>query len=140
MERGSDLVAPIRGVLRFLGPAVLADPRHFRVEVWTMAYNYFMVAELWLSMLLILLIGPNLISQDLRFNALPLYLSRPLRRIDYFVGKLGAIGGLLGMGIVAPAVVAYILGLLFSLDITIIRDTVSILFGTIAYGPLIVLS
>ena len=63
--------------------------------------------------------GPNLISQDLRYNALPLYFSRPLRRIDYFVGKLGVIVALLGMVIIVPAVVAYVLGLLFSLDITI---------------------
>lgn len=140
IERGSDLVAPIRGVLRFLGPEVLADPRHFRVEIWTLAYTYFMGAELWLSMVLILLAGPNLISQDLRFNALPLYLSRPLRRIDYFLGKLGVIGILLGMVIVAPAVVAYVLGMAFSLDVTIIRDTFPVLVGTIAYGLLVVAS
>ena len=42
--------------------------------------------------LLVLLVGPSLISQDLRFNAIPLYFSRPLRRFDYFVGKLGVIG------------------------------------------------
>jgi ABC-2 type transport system permease protein len=140
IERGSNLVAPILPLLGFLNKEVLADPKHFRVEIWTLAYTYFMRVELWISMLLILLVGPNLISRDLRFNALPLYFSRPLRRFDYFLGKLGVIGALLGMVIVAPAVIAYILGMLFSLDITIIRDTFPILLATIAYGLLVVVS
>ena len=79
--------------LRLFGPDGAWPTRDsFRVEVWTIGYTYFMDVELLLSMVLILLAGPNLISQDLRFNAMPLYFSRPLRRIDYFLGKLGVIG------------------------------------------------
>ncbi len=136
IERKADLVSGLTKVLTFLGP----DPRMFRVAVWTLGYTYFMEAQLWVSMVLVLLVGPNLISQDLRFNALPLYFSRPLRRIDYFVGKLGVIGGFLGMVMVAPAVIAYVLGMLFSLDFTIIADTLPILIGAILYGLLIVVS
>ena len=80
-----------------LGPEILADPKAYRVEVWTLAYHYFLLTELRFSMILVLLVGPNLISQDLRFNALPLYFSRPLRRIDYFLGKLGVIVVFLGL-------------------------------------------
>jgi len=140
IERKSDLVAGLAPALRILGPEGIADPRQFRVQIWTLAYTYFMDAELWISMVLILLVGPDLISQDLRFNALPLYFSRPLQRRDYFLGKLGVIGALLGMVTVGPAVIAYILGMLFSLDFTIIRDTFSILLGTIAYGLLVLVS
>src|SRR3984893_3901645 len=91
-------------------------------------------------MFLILLVGPSLISQDLRFNALPLYFSRPLRRIDYFLGKLGVIVSFLGMVMIVPSVVAYILGLLFSLDISILRDTFGILLASITYGLIISVS
>jgi ABC-2 type transport system permease protein len=91
-------------------------------------------------MVLVLLVGPTLISQDLRYNALPLYMSRPLRRIDYFVGKLGVIVSLLGMVIILPALLAYMLGLLFSLDITILRDTFRILIGSVVYGLVIAVS
>jgi ABC-2 type transport system permease protein len=76
----------------------------------------------------------------LRFNALPLYFSRPLRRIDYFFGKLGIIVAFLGMVMIVPAIVAYILGLLFSLDITIIPDTIGILISSVAYGLIISVS
>ena len=74
-------------------------------------------------MILVLLVGPGLISQDLRFNALPLYFSRPLRRFDYFLGKLGVIGFFLGAVAIVPAVVAYVLGVVFSLDLGVVRDT-----------------
>ncbi|MGD0390964.1 MAG: ABC transporter permease subunit, partial [Tepidisphaeraceae bacterium] len=87
-----------------------------------------------------LLVGPNLISQDLRFNALPLYFSRPLRRIDYFLGKLGVILAFLAMVVILPSIVAYILGLMFSLDITIVRDTFGILLASVAYGLVIAFS
>jgi ABC-2 type transport system permease protein len=141
IERKNDLVAPIAqflSTMRILGPSVVADPRHYRLEVWTLCYNYFFSTELTLSMILIVLVGPSLISQDLRFNALPLYLSRPLRRIDYLLGKLGVIGAFLGLAIIVPCLLTYGLGLLFSLDVTIVRDTYRLLFASVAYGLVII--
>ena len=140
LERQSDLIAAVRPLLGFLDPAMLADPREYRVEFWTLCYNTFLRFELWFSMILIVMVGPNLISQDLRYNALPLYFSRPLRRIDYFLGKLGVILAFLSMVIIVPSIIAYVLGLLFSLDLTILRDTFGLLLATIAYGLVIALS
>jgi ABC-2 type transport system permease protein len=140
LERQSELIASIRPVLAFLGQPILAEPRDYRVAIWTLSYSYFLTIELWFSMLLILSVGPNLISQDLRYNALPLYFSRPLRRIDYFLGKLGVIAAFLGMVIIVPSIVAYGLGMLFSLDITILRDTFGILLASVCYGLVIALS
>lgn len=140
LERKSDLVTPYLQFFVFLGRPVVADPRHYRVEIWTICYDYFLLTELRFSMLLVLLVGPNLVSQDLRFNALPLYLSRPLRRIDYFAGKLGVIVTFLGLVVILPSVIAYALGLLFSLDLTIIRDTYRILLASLAYGVIVAVS
>jgi ABC-2 type transport system permease protein len=141
VERQSDLITSILPFISsFLDKPILAGPREFRVEVWTLCYSYFLLAELRFSMLLILMIGPNLISQDLRYNALPLYFSRPLRRIDYFMGKLGVIVAFLGMVVIVPSIVAYVLGMLFSLDVTILRDTFGILLASVCYGLVIALS
>jgi ABC-2 type transport system permease protein len=139
-ERGSSLIAFLSPMLEFLGLSALADPRQFRVEVWTICFSYFLDAELIASMILVVMVGPDLISQDLRYNALPLYFSRPLRRIDYFAGKLGVIVAFLGMVIIVPSLIAYVLGLLFSLDLTIIRDTFHILVASVVYGLVIALS
>ncbi|HVS62599.1 MAG TPA: hypothetical protein VMT85_03735 [Thermoanaerobaculia bacterium] len=40
------------------------------------------------AFVMILIVGPALVSPDLRNNALPLYLSRPLDKSDYVLGKL----------------------------------------------------
>jgi len=140
LERQSALIESIRPFLQFLGKPILAGPREFRKEIWTICYSYFLYYQLWFSMVLILMVGPNLISQDLRYNALPLYFSRPLRRIDYFLGKLGIITALLAFIVILPAIIAYVLGLLFSLDITILRDTFRILVASVAYGLIISIS
>jgi ABC-2 type transport system permease protein len=140
VEQKSSTVGAVVQSLSLFFPGVTTDPLRYRVDVWRLSYSYFLRVELFCSMLLILLVGPSLISQDLRFNALPLYFSRPLRRIDYFFGKLGTIVAFLGLVMIVPSVVAYIFGLLFSLDITIIRDTFGILLASVVYGLIISVS
>ncbi len=122
---------------RLLPPEIMAQPRDYRAAVWTIAYTYFFKIELFCSLVLVMVVGPNLISRDLRFNALPLYLSRPVRRIDYFFGKLGVIGFFLAATLVVPAIGAYLLGLAFSLDLGVIRDTHRLLWAGIVYGLVI---
>ena len=121
-------------------PSITADPHAYRHAVWTIAYSIFFQVELYCIMLLVVLVGPNLISRDLRFNALPLYFSRPITRFDYFLGKLGVIAALVAAIAVLPAVAAYILGVCFSLDLTVIRDTWRLLPASILYGMIIVVS
>jgi ABC-type transport system involved in multi-copper enzyme maturation permease subunit len=134
-------VETVLGFLASMFPAtVIAEPRNYRSAVWTIAYVYFFKAELICSLFLVLTVGPNLISRDLRFNALPLYFSRPLRRSDYFLGKLGVIGYFLAATVVVPAVAAYVLGIAFSLDLTVLRDTYRILWASLLYGLVIVVS
>ena len=105
-----------------------------------MCYSLFLSSELILSMILVLLVGPDLISQDLRFHAPPLVPVAAPRRIDYLVGKLGVIAAFLGLVVIVPCVLAYALGLLFSLDLTIVRDTWRVLLASIAYGLVIIVS
>lgn len=141
VERQSDVVESLKPMLTsLLGRPILSGPRDYRVEIWTICFHYFLSWELWFAMVLVLLAGPNLISQDLRYNALPLYFSRPLRRTDYFAGKLGVIVALLAVAIILPAIAAYVLGLLFSLDITIVRDTWRIIVGSVTYALVIAVS
>ena len=122
---------------RLLPPEMVARPRDFRGAMWTVAYSYFFKAELLCSLFLVLIVGPNLVSRDLRFNALPLYLSRPLRRVDYFLGKLGVIGFFLAMTVVIPAIGAYLMGVAFSLDLGVVRDTHRLLWAGALYGLVI---
>jgi len=47
----------------------------------------FMVPQGFMAFFMAFVIGPALVSQDLRNNALPLYLSRPFVRWEYVLGK-----------------------------------------------------
>jgi hypothetical protein len=85
---------------------MLAKPQDFRGPVWTILYRYFFKIEVLVAIFLVLAVGPGLISRDLRFNALPLYFSRPIRRIDYFFGKLAVIGFFIAATTIVPAMVA----------------------------------
>jgi ABC-type transport system involved in multi-copper enzyme maturation permease subunit len=125
---------------RMLPAGVLAQPREYRTAVWTVAYSYFFKAQLAFSLFMVLVVGPNLISRDLRFNSLPLYFSRPLRRVDYFLGKLAVIGYFLASIVVVPAVVAYLLGVGFSLDLGVVRETYRLLGAGVLYGLVITVS
>jgi ABC-2 type transport system permease protein len=116
------------------------DPQTFRQAFWTLSYKFFFQTELYFILLLVTITGPNLISLDLRYNSLPLYLSRPVTRLDYFLGKLGVIAALVAAVAVLPAAAAYVLGVCFSLDLTVVRDTWRLLPASLAYGTVIVLS
>jgi ABC-2 type transport system permease protein len=139
-EQQSSLLAPIMFLIRSLPDAIQAGPKAYRAAVWTMAFYTFFTVETFFAMLLVLAVGPDLISQDLRFNAMPLYFSRPLRRLDYFAGKLGVIGVFLAAVAIGPALVAYVLGVAFSMDVTVIKDTWRLLLGSVAFGLVVVFS
>ncbi len=140
LEQKSSLVMPFVAAIQGLPEELKSGPKNFRGPVWVVAFYFFFQVQIFFSMLLVVFVGPNLISQDLRFNALPLYFSRPLRRSDYFLGKLGVIAVYLAAVTIAPAVLAYLLGLGFSLDPGVLRDTARLLGASVVYGVVVVLS
>jgi ABC-2 type transport system permease protein len=138
VEQRNENVMPFARM--FLPPPFLEQPETYRTTVWTLFYSYFFKVEMFCIMLLIVVAGPGLISRDLRFNALPLYFARPLTRFDYFLGKLGVIGALVAALAVVPAVVAYVIGVCCSLDLSVIKDTFGVLLASVAYGLVVTLS
>ncbi|MGE3819202.1 MAG: ABC transporter permease [Isosphaeraceae bacterium] len=139
-EQNSTLLQPLAFLFSGLPQEVRDGPQAYRVAFWTVAFNWFFGIETFFAMLLVATVGPDLVSQDLRFNAIPLYFSRPLRRLDYFLGKLGVIAAFLAAVAIGPAVAAWLLGVAFSFDLGVIRDTWRLLLGSVAYGSVIVLS
>ena len=127
------------GFFSFLPPVVHANPSEFRAEVWSLLFSVFLSAETSAAMILVVIIGPNLISQDIRHNAMPLYLSRPLTRLDYFAGKLGTIAAFLMAVMIVPTVLSYVVGVAFSLNFRVFANTYWIVPACIAYGAIVVL-
>lgn len=54
--------------------------------------SLFLRNQLTLAFVIVLVTGPSLVSADFRNRAMPLYLSRPLTRTDYVLGKLVVLG------------------------------------------------
>lgn len=68
----------------------------------------------FLSFFLTVIIGPGLVSRDLANNGLPLYLSRPISRAEYVIGKLSVLFILLSGITWLPGLMLY--GLQSTLD------------------------
>lgn len=128
-EQGNEYIKPLIAIV--LPKELLDVPHEYRLAVWTLAFHFFFYLNSFLLMLLVLLVGPNLISRDIRFNALPLYLSRPLSRWEYFLGKLGVIAAFVLAVTAIPACFAWLLGVLFSLKLTIVLEVLPLLGGSL---------
>lgn len=71
-------------------------------------YGWFMIPQFFFAFFLVFLIGPALISSDMRNNALPMYFARPFNRWEYLLGKSAVL-------IVLASAITWIPGLLLFL-------------------------
>ncbi len=72
---------------------------------------YFM---LFIMLMIVIFCGASLISDDLKHNSLQLYFSRPLKKKDYFLGKIAVIVFFLFIITLIPGLVFFIMKLVFS--------------------------
>jgi ABC-type transport system involved in multi-copper enzyme maturation permease subunit len=54
-------------------------------------FQFWVNFQAWPAYFVMLLVGPPLVSRDLRNNALPLYLCRPFTRTEYVAGKMSVL-------------------------------------------------
>jgi len=79
---------------------------------------YFVLTFIWL-LLFTAVVGGPILSEDFQFNSITLYLSRPLRKLDYFLGKyltLFVLVSLIGF-IPTIFVSAFIIGILYGTSV-----------------------
>jgi len=99
----------------------LADSRH---TVWAwLLQSFFRYPQAVLMVLIVGLVAPPLISQDIRSRAFLLYFSRPLTRSEYLLGKLGTLWAYLGLITAAPALILYLMGVVLSPSLNVIAAT-----------------
>jgi hypothetical protein len=136
---------PVREIAReFLGPELLErlreDPTAVRGAVWAMIFAFFASSiQLVLAALVAAVVGPPLISQDLRSKAFLLYFSRPISSADYLLGKAVALGGLVGAVTLLPSLVLYVLSIAFSPSLSTILHTAPVLLDVIVSGLAVLL-
>ena len=71
-------------------------------------FETFVDIQMGFAFLMALLIGPPLVSRDLRNNALPLYLCRPFSRTEYVMGKMSVLLILLSLITWIPQLVLFL--------------------------------
>ncbi|NIM58102.1 MAG: hypothetical protein GTO16_04045 [Candidatus Aminicenantes bacterium] len=69
---------------------------------------------LFIMLMIVIFCGASLISDDLKHNSLQLYFSRPLKKKDYFLGKIAVIVFFLFIITLIPGLVFFIMKLVFS--------------------------
>ncbi len=69
---------------------------------------------LFMIIMILVLCGAGLIADDLRYNSLQLYFSRPLNKRDYLQGKAAVIVFFLGIVTLVPGTVFILMKLLFA--------------------------
>ena len=128
--------------LRKLGlkGGALEFARQFTFDGEGDAYRNFIFTQNIVVMLLLAISGTVLVSNDFRFRSLTFYLSKPLGRGQYFLGKLVAISMLVGMLTLLPCLVLFIEYGLFSDSFDYFIESGRIFFAILAYGLLVSVS
>ena len=84
--------------------------------IFTLIFWVHSFLGLWLSLLALTVLVPQLITRDRGSNALIVYLARPLTSADYLLGKLGIIVGVLALVWTGPLLFGWLLSMLFATD------------------------
>ena len=100
------------------------DMQGARNGVWAwLLLTFFRYPQGVVMALVIGLIAPPLISQDIRSRAFLLYFSRPIDRFEYVLGKLATVWAYLAMISMLPALALYVMGILLSPDANVVAAT-----------------
>jgi ABC-2 type transport system permease protein len=90
--------------------------------------------QAFLMVLVVGIVAPPLISQDLRTRAYLIYFSRPITRLEYIFGKVGVVAFFLSVISALPSLLLYLVGLLLSPSLGVAFETwdlpLRILLGT----------
>ena len=101
--------------------------------------RYFSEWLLFMIVLLLVFCGAGLIADDLKYNSLQLYFSRPLTKKDYFLGKASVIVFFLALITLAPGLVFVIMKLLFAGNLAFLRQYPWLPFSVVGYSGFIIL-
>lgn len=100
------------------------DMESGRHTVWSwLLQSFFRNPQAVLMVMVVGLIAPPLISQDIRSRAFLLYFSRPVARAEYLLGKLASVWVYLSLISTLPALGLYVLGVLLSPNLSVVVST-----------------
>ena len=132
----SDMLKFFLGLLR-LGGVFSPDIGKMVMPMWTLLFARLIQAELMLVLLVQAKFGADLISGDLRTNALPIYFSKPVTVSTYLLGKWLVVAAFASAVTLVPNLLAYTAGILVSDTLAQLRLTLGLLAGVVLTSVLI---
>lgn len=107
---------------------LLEEPVEARQLAWTLTfYIYFAWVQTWIVMIVVALVGPPLIAQDIRSKAFLIYFSKPINRWDYILGKALVVLVYVLAVTLLPAVILAVLAVAMASDVQAIWQILPIL-------------
>jgi len=125
-ERLEDFRFMVRGQADFLQ----INPLYFK-SYFTNDFLLFMMV------MMLVFVGAGLISDDLKFNSLQLYFSRPIKKKDYLFGKAAVIFFYLSMITLIPGIVFLVMKLIFSGSFKFLSAYPWLPFSVLGYSLLV---
>ncbi len=96
--------------------SVIMEGQSELIKVNPALFNTYLTNDFLLFMIVIILVfsGAGLIADDIKYNSLQLYFSRPLRKQDYLLGKASVLVFFLLILTLIPGLLLFIMKLIFS--------------------------
>lgn len=104
-----------------------ANPEVLLPAVWAPAFFFFFSLTQFLSLVVLALVAPPLISKDVRSKAFLLYFSKPISSWEYLLGKLSVALFFIFVITLFPALLLYAISIAFSPDLGTLVATAPIL-------------
>jgi len=117
-------------MIRESAPLLQVNPAFFK-SYFTSEFLLFMIV------IIMLFCGAGLISDDLKYNSLQLYFSRPITKKDYFIGKFAVIVFFLSILTLIPGLIFIVMKLIFSGSFKFLASYPWLPFSVIGYSALI---
>lgn len=126
----------VRAVLLYLSSAIGRSIPMLQVNA--RFFEEFLTQQSFFTFIIAIYAGAGLISNDLRANALPLYLSKPITRNDYVMGKLGVLVFFLALPTFVPGISLYLLAILFQANLAYLLTNWWIVASITGYSLIII--
>ena len=119
---------------------LIAAPETMRPVAWSIAFFvFFSFTQGFLSLLVVSIVGPPLISRDLRHKAYLVYFSKPIPVWCYIVGKLGVLAFYIALITLVPATLLYALSIVFSPSLGAVVDTAPVLLRIVGASLVLII-
>ncbi len=127
----------VRAVMIYISTMIPANAQFLKVT--PKFFEDFLSQQMWFfTFAITIYAGAGLIANDLKANALQIYLSKPITRRDYVIGKLGVLVFFLTLPTLIPALLLFLIAVLFQPTLDFLKQNYWVAGSITVYSVLII--